>query len=443
MKSPSYIRRFDAVWAALVVSGIAILFLVSPRPRPEVTREFLLAVVELGGPFHTVRNVDSWEFEHLAAHPGAILTEEHNWWQSRPLYVGLGWLLAVPFKAAGMRSPEMFPPAVGDALQRDPPFPDEYNRYSPEYAGFVLLNWLLLVASVLLLKSLMRANSFLELRMLLPVGLLLVNIVTKPFFWTPHLQIFCVFMPVASIYLGRALLRRSAHLRVKHAALVGLACGIAGLAYGAFAVTVAVALLVILFGDGLKAFRATLGNRVRMSACLLAGFFTPPLAWMAFVTARTGGFYAPETDRYRQFVWMWDSASTSPVKFATDLVRNVANYVGKAEEALIVPALLLAVLVVLFYPLASRPEPSDTADTRRAVIFFVVPAVCFYSLMGFYDYRLAWTLAPAMFVVLGLEAARIEHSLSGNRRLLFQIGAKGWLVAYVLRFILTKSGPYV
>ena len=438
-----YLRAGDIIRAAVLVTVVVLLFLLSPTPATKLQRPSRLTVVELGGPLHVVKNVDSWEFEHVAAHPGDILTLPHRHRQNRPLYVAMGWLLALPFRAAGMESQPMFSPAVGKAMVKKPPFPSAYNRYSPEYAGMILLNWLLLVASVLLLKPLMRARSFFEPRMLLPLSMLLANAVTKPFFWTPHLQIFSVFLAVASMCLFRAMQPRLRTMRGRDAALIGLACGVAALAYGAFAVTIAGASLCILFGDGLQTLRRQLGRKLFLCACLVASFFAPLLAWTAFVIFWMGSFYSQETHRFREFVWIFDSLSRGLGSFISDLARNVSNYVGKTNRISLVPALLISTLIVLFYGV-STPEKQARADddTRRAVIFYAIATIGFYSLMGFYDQRLSWTLVPALLVVLGLEAARVELGLTGKSQRLFRIVVDVWVIAYVGRFIL-KSGPYL
>lgn len=437
-----FVRPRDVALAAVLVSLVGFLFLLSPRPSAAFRDYGRVAVIELGGPFHIVKNVDSWEFEHVAAHPEALITRAHRYRQNRPLYVGLGWLFALPFRAVGMESTPMFSRAVGDSLVIHPPYSDQYNRSSPQYAGFVLLNWLLLVISVLLLKALMRSQSFFEPRMVLPLVLLLVNLVTKAFFWTPHVQFFSVLLPVVSIYVFRAMQPMVPTMRLRDAAGIGLVFGVLALAYGSFAVAASGAVLCILFGNGWQALRRQAARRLLLSGALLASFFAPTLLWVGFVIQNMGYFYSHEPQRYKEFVWIFASLAKGPVGFIADLARHGSNYVGKAEEVLIVPALLLSALVLIFYRARARQAGvAADQDTRLAVIFYAVATVAFYSLMGFYDYRLSWTIVPALLVVLGLEAGLVERGLSGNRPRLFTSAVQLWAIAYVARFVM-KSGPW-
>jgi hypothetical protein len=218
--------------------------------------------------------------------------------------------------------------------------------------------------------------------------------------------------------------------------------GVLSLAYGSFAVAASGAVLCILFGNGWQALRESAGRRLILSATVLAFFFIPTLAWVAIVTQKMGYFYSHEPQRYKEFVWIFTSLAKGPVGFIADLARNGSNYVGKAEDVLIVPALLLSALVLIFYRARARQiTVTDDQGTRLAVIFYAVPTIAFYSLMGFYDYRLSWTIVPALLVILGLETGIVERGLSGKSQTLFRAAAQLFAIAYVARFVM-KSGPY-
>lgn len=437
-----YLRKRDFVIAALMVSLTMPLILVSPRPAPGIKKYWLLHIVELGGPVHFVKNVDSWEFEHDAEHPGDLFTTAHRHWQSRPLAVWLGWLLAQPFRAAGMPTRVAMTPEKGRELITRPPYPSEYNATSPQYAGFIVLNWLLLVGSVILFKPLLRGKSFFEPRVLLPVSMLIVNQVTRAFFWTPHTQIFNVVLPVATMTLLRPLIPRVKTLNVRNAALIGLVFGILAMAYGAFAVTAGAAVLVILFCDGWQAFKADARRRSLLSATLIAAFFAPILIWIVIVTLRVGAFYSPETQRYHEFVWLYQRISDGPGVYAALVAKNVKTYAQFALHASMIPALLIAGLVVFFFRktangYASRPE----SDTRAAVIYFMAADSAFYVSMGFYAERIAWTIVPAVLVVLGLQLGLVDDNLTGFKRLFFRLVVIALAIGSAVHVIF-REGPF-
>ncbi|HUQ48327.1 MAG TPA: hypothetical protein VM053_08810 [Gemmatimonadaceae bacterium] len=437
-----YLRPRDFVIAGLLVSLLMPLILVSPRPSPGIQKYWLLHVVELGGPVHIVKNVDSYEFEHDAKSPGDLFTVAHRHWQSRPLAVWLGWALSQPFRAGGMPTRVAMTPEAGNVLVQKPPYPAEYNAYSPEYAGFILLNWLLLVGSVILFKPLLRGKSYLDAWVLLPVSMLIVNMVTRAFFWTPHTQIFNVVLPVATMTLLRPLLPRAKTLTVRDTALIGAVFGILAMAYGAFAVTAGAAALVILLGDGWQTLKREVRRRSILSATLIAAFFAPMLLWIGIVILVTGAFYSPETQRYHEFVWLYERLPEGLGVYLPLVARNVKTYAEFALHASMIPALLIAGLVVFLFRktvegYATRPEN----DTRRAVMFFMAADSAFYVSMGFYAERIAWTIVPGVLVVLGLQLRLADETLTGRKRLAFRAIVFALAVGSVIHVIFRK-GPF-
>lgn len=437
-----YLTRADILRAALIVSAVVPFLLVAPRPREATRFYWMLTIVELGGPVHVVKNVDSWEFEHDAEHPGDLFTFAHRHWQSRPLSIGLGWLLSQPFRLAGMPTKQIMTPEQGRELVGKPPYPSVYNAYSPQYAGYILMNWMILVVSVLLLKPLLRGRSFFEPRVFPAVSLLLVNMVTKAFFWTPHVQIFSVLLGVASLILIRPLLPRARTLRLRDASLIGVVIGIGSLAYGAFAVAAGSAALVILFGDGKDALMRELRRRVTVCLTLLSSFFVPAIVWAGILVLRTGAVYSPETQRYHEFVWIYEQIPNGPRVFLPLLAKHLSSYIGFAVHVAIIPSLLMAALVIFFYRLQipERLVHSDD-DSRHAAIFYLIANSAFYASMGFYAERLAWTITPALLLILGLQMGLVDSRLTGKRRLLFRAAVIATGAGYAIHYI-AKSGPF-
>lgn len=437
-----YLTRGDIFRAALIVTSTVLLFLVSPKPNAGIQKYWMLTPVEVRGPVHVMKNIDSWEFEHDARSPGDLFTHDHRHWQSRPLSIWLGWFLALPFRAAGMPSKQIMTPEEGRALIEKPPFPGVYNSYSPEYAAFIVLNWILLVVSVLLLKPLVRGRSFFEPRVILPLSMLLVNGVTKAFFWTPHVQIFSVLMPMVSLTLLRPLLSRVSTIGRRDIAITGVIIGILSLAYGAFAVAVGAAALCIMFGGEAKTLWEDFRRKAILALCLIASFFAPFLIWMTVVIARTGTFYSPETQRYHEFVWLYEQLPKGVVAYSLLVAKYLSSYVGFAVHAVTIPMLLIAGLLLVFYrETTSGRLVRANMDTRLAVLYYAIANASFYASMGFYAERLAWTIVPGVLLILGLQAGIVDAELEGRRRTLFRLGAAVTGIGYALHLIF-KNGPY-
>ncbi|HEV3051638.1 MAG TPA: hypothetical protein VGX50_15135, partial [Longimicrobium sp.] len=202
---PALPRRFTRLRAgvrealgvgALVVAAM-LPFLASPHPGAKPAA--CVTPVNLGGRLHVTLNCDSHLFLLLAEDPRRMLTEEYRTWQSRPLYGALGWTLAMPFRAAGLEQvgERRLPPTIWASPRGGRPA----TRLLPWYGGFILLNALLLAGAVMLFRRLAGARSYRDAAILLPVPVLLANELTRAFFWTPHLQMFNVFVPVLSLWL--------------------------------------------------------------------------------------------------------------------------------------------------------------------------------------------------------------------------------------------------
>lgn len=424
-------RLREALVAGALVIAATLPFLASPHPGANASR-WCLNPVDLGGRLHVDLNCDSHVFLLLAEDPRRVLTEENRMWQSRPLYGALGWTLALPFRAAGLE-------AVGARLPDSAWAPGRGGRppgrLLPWYAGFILLNALLLAASVMLFRRVAGARSFRDPAMILPVAVLLANGVTRGFFWTPHLQMFNVFVPVLSLWLFWWMQPRLGELGWGRAAGMGAALGVCALAYGAFAVTAAGAALLLLARGG------SLARRGARAAALLAAFALPVVAWMAFVVSRTGSFYSHEVARYRQFVWLADSAARGPQAFATALAHNLGEYVQVLGRVAAFPALVIAALVLAAHLLGSRRGAGEHA--RRAgvaVVVYLLVSVPFFGLMGFYASRLAWTVVPALLVVMAMETEALRQAL-GHRRPLLTAAAAVLALCHTAFWVM-RVGPF-
>ncbi len=183
------LSRLAELKSVTIVAPVILLamtgFLFSPRVPAGQEDANCVSVIDIG-PAHLHLNCDSEEFERIAADP-LLLFSSNRTWQTRPLYAMLGWALAKPFHMVWGLNPAAF---------------------LPEYAGFVTLNFLLLLCSVLLFKKISGARWLLDPLTLFPLSVIVVNQVTKAFFWTPHLQIFNVVIPIVSLALFRWILEK-------------------------------------------------------------------------------------------------------------------------------------------------------------------------------------------------------------------------------------------
>ena len=168
-------------------------FLASPRLIQKWKPDDCMKTIRIYGPFQFDFNCDSDEFIILANNPSLLLKDKHYTWQSRPLYPVIGWVLSTPFRLF------QFTPVAKYLSRLDKRWS---SGFLPELMAFIFLNWLLMIASIAIFLRLIESDAVVfKFWAVLPVTILLVNGITKYAFWTPHLQMFNLFMPVVSICL--------------------------------------------------------------------------------------------------------------------------------------------------------------------------------------------------------------------------------------------------
>jgi hypothetical protein len=277
--------------------------------------------------------------------------------------------------------------------------------------------------------------------MLVPLALLLLNEISKPFFWTPHLQIFNIFVPVLSLYLFRSIQERGTSLTWGHASGIGLLLGIASLAYGAFVVTAVGTFFSLLAGQRFPASVKESFPRLARGVLVLGCFVAPLAAWVLFVIWWNGSFYSFETACYRQFVWLVDVASEGGSALWLTLHRNVKRYLHTLVIVVALPVLLLAVVTAIGYILGlARKQFRVDRDTGLSILWYGLASIPFYALMGYYATRLSWTIVPALLVVLGTMLQQLRLG-SGKFRAALEIGMVVLAACYFAYWI-GKAGPY-
>jgi hypothetical protein len=364
-----------AAQAVLLVSASALCILLSPPP-PQFQRALICAeALPIGQRVHILMNCDADSFVSLARDPSGVL-EENSVRQTRPGYAVLGWVFSLPFRAFNAAT--------------------HGQSFDPYYAGYVTLNWALMIFSVILFADLIAATSLLAPAVIVPVSVLLINHITKAFFWTPHQQIFGLFAGMVSIWVARRVIVRDAEIDFKTTLLFGLSAGIACLIYGVFVLlplTVTAALWF--FGK-----RGTWIRAAALTGILWLSTLAPFLVWRAYVIEETGSFYSHETQFYHEFVWIPETMRESLAAFSSAHFQNLARFLGTVPAALGVPiAFLTAACVLAVSRSKSFPTRALSSIAVKATGAFLLAAVPFYALMGFYDPRLTATLVVPLLVI--------------------------------------------
>ncbi|HTD52971.1 MAG TPA: hypothetical protein VK780_08100, partial [Thermoanaerobaculia bacterium] len=379
------------VLCAVATLAAAHLFLLSPQiPRP-----FWAFPVRLSEQLSFPLNNDSLLLMDLAVHPEALLQSgPGDVRQSRPLYV---WVTAGLTRALA-------------PLARKSGLTALYGVNHPAFLPAIFLNWTLLTIALFLFWRFVSSlgGPFAKLAALLCSVPLLFNDVVKAFFWTPHMQMFNLLLPVLGMVLCRRMLAGPV-LSLWRVPGWGAGLGSLALAYeGSLFILPAVAA-----ADQLRA-RAgkeqSRGKQVILRPLLVVvGFALPLLLWMIVRVVQTGRFANIAVDKDRNFVWVFDSLRQGIGELFTRVASYFVLFLRSLWEAcgfLIVPAVLL-----LFLALLLGRRPSGSTGTRReaaaAVWTTLFSAGALLFLMGQYLERHEFFLGPLLLALCGLWLTEI------------------------------------
>ena len=418
---------------SLLVLASAVTFLFSPAPQGKYCGEYFRINRLMG--FSV--NCDAAEYLTYAGDP-SLLLQPGAPRQNRPLYIVLGTVTGYPIKVLfdllrpGAISGEV-PRLTHGARQRPLVKAD-----IPFYVSYVGLNFLILLASVLLFDRVLSAQGI-EQSLICLLSLILVsNDSVKAFFWTAHQQLFNILTPLLAIYFGMKVL----HSRVSRVGLwgMGLLAGILLLAYGNFLMM----LPCLLVSMCIRARRA--GEPLPVLSCLIvtALFALPIATWIAVVTATAGYFYNLEAVEYGQFVWMArasarDGRDVLPTlwvftqTYVAKLVQNVAVFFGVAAG------------LIAFNAMRSRSPSVGSAALSQASIRGVAGGVLlgcllFFWLLGYYKDRLTFALVPPLLCLIAIELQRgIDQGRLSRRIVLYVTGAT---VGCWMLFTIVRYGPF-
>ena len=202
--------RFAAL-AGLLVLGLNILMLAQPSMPTD--KFYCVEDRPIGKGFRHLLNCDSGEFLALASEPSSVVVRPVR--QSRPLSFTLAYLVSRPL---------YFVPR----LVRFGP----YHPFAPEFVAYLLINLALVILALVIFTWLLdwsaRVRDGTEL--LFAMVVLGVNDVTKLFFWTPHTQVYNLFIGCLTLYPIVRLIEHGEPLRLRQAVWLGLAFGVGLLA---------------------------------------------------------------------------------------------------------------------------------------------------------------------------------------------------------------------
>ncbi|RSK51107.1 hypothetical protein EI291_01975 [Hymenobacter rigui] len=377
----AWFRRV-AAYTAFILS-LTLSFWFSPAPRTEA--EYCGTYLHLAPWAGFTANCDGFVYMEDARHPAHLL-EPCEVRQSRPLFVLLGTAVGYPctWVVQGLQASGLLPARVMQKL------PAKYQPLLGFYLGYVLLNYAVLLAALLLFRHLYYrvTNGLGSLGVLWALLVFLVsNQVTKAFFWTVHQQMFTFLVPLVLVYLVLQL-RGSAQWR---AWLPGLAVlgGLLSLVYGSFVLVLPV-LLYGLCQQRRHPWPVVVGRAIVVGLM----FAAPTLIWIGILKLQGVSYYNHEAAAYGQVVWLQAIWQQPFPEFLQLLSTNISKFLQTLPA---IEVFVVAALISVDWAIRKQkklPEP------MLLLLGVVLLLLIFLAGLGYYKERLTWMLVPILLLVV-------------------------------------------
>lgn len=398
-------------YAALAwVTAIAFLFSPAEKEGADPGATYLHLSEYAGFKF----NVDAPEYCLAARDPSRLLAPR-SVRQSRPLYVLLASALGYPLQWLV----EAIQPAFLAGLEA------ETRRHVGFYLAYVVLNFCLLLLSMLLLHSLAHrlAGASLDPAILLSLQVLFVACpITKAFFWVPHQQFFALFTPLLTVYLALEIASRK-KTQVDLAAISALS-GVMMLMYGSFLVVFGTVLIMAYLSDR----RWHLPHLARN----LLLFLAPTLAWVIFCHWWIGAYHNHEVEVYRQLVWIVDALRVSPLQLLREGSVKLPVFLATLWQPQLLCLAMASATAVALLPRSARPEARLVLGP---LLLTGLVLLLFLMAVGFYRDRLTYGLAPVCLCIFIHAISR--HPGWAGQPLVWVLSALAWFCYSVASY-----GPF-
>ena len=398
-----------------IILAVNLSFLFSPQP---VSTQFS-ADICIESYIHINRymgfpvNCDAISFMSAAIRP-SVLFQQGYIRQSRPAYILIGTI--VGYSVYYISYP--LHPWLEKKLQGHLSTVDSEKNprilvlYACFYLSFILINTVLLLITLLLFEKITfglyrnrpTGSSIFPLMLVL----LISTPLCKAFFWTVHLQLFNILMPVLALYIGLSLTQKPKKFNTL--LLISFLSGCLVLFY---------ANAVLLLPTICFCYLTEIRNRKRYipakewlrSASLIPVFFSSAIGWVLLLHMIGITIYNNEVTVAREFVWMTDILYTQGSLYWKEFAGNTKAFIRTF------PVLGFPALVLLIVWVRKRKDVSDAFRQIRVsprlqsdvtiITFITCLFLLFYWLMGFYASRL--TIAFNPFIVYATTLVLVKQ----------------------------------
>ena len=399
---------------SILIFITAFLFLFAPKPN---IGNYCGSYIKINKAMGFLVDCDSYQYILLSMHPSQLLDRDSvARRQNRPLYIVLTHVIGKPIEFTLFK---IYHSSFSERINFDKLLNSEKllarleisthenkNKYSSAannselilqmiayYIAYLLLNFILLLASLLVFKKLLQA---LQIQSRIGEALsviIVVNTIVKGFFYSAHEQMFLFLTPILIIYVLYQLVLMKNNRKIYGISfLFGLAC----LMYGSFVLYLPALFLLFLVED--KSVKNVISNvsNYFIHAVL---FLSPTICWIVVCNKISGHYYNHEVEQFRELVWVIDTLKIGVLEFVKTFFYNIVYYLFFFVKA-VVPFLI--VFFVLFKKNKSFVLPEKYKQLNKVLVICIIVFSTFFALLGYYTYRLCFS--SSIIVLVGIAA---------------------------------------
>ena len=376
----------------------SVVFLVGPRVADERQKEKCVVNIDLPFVFGFSMDCDSPEFLRLAMNPSCLL-EYKNIRQSRPGSIIASYIISYPFRPfiSILGSIEM-------GVNKEEP--DRWNNvfeyYIPAFLAYAISNIIIIIISLFLILSIwVEKKREINAIYIFPALFLFVNIIFPRFFWSPHNQFFNVLVPIFCVWLAYLIWERGLFEK-SSIYLYSLLAGVGATFYATFFLCIP----VIMVTSFLK--KKNLKDYLIRNSIILFLIIIPMLSWIVFVKLKTGNYYSYDG---RILVWI---INENIAGFIVIFFKNIFSF----WKLFFKEFYLFLLFLFGFTIFVSKDFFIKNKDILIITILVSVLFSLFFSLMGNIVTRIAFSLLPPLYIVLGLVIDNIYQKVKNKSILL-------------------------
>jgi hypothetical protein len=356
-------------------------------------------------------NCDAISFMSAAMKP-SILFEQGYIRQSRPVYILTGTIIGYTVYYASYPLHRFLKKKLQGRLspndsQKDP---QKQVKYACFYVAFLLINIAILLSTCVLFEKIVCYVLKTTPRWFpvfpLMIALLISNPLCKAFFWTVHLQLFNILMPVLALYIALHLNKKPK--RFSSLLVISILSGALVLCY-ANAILLLPIICLSYWREKHVIQKHVYSKKFFRLVMLIVAFFSVTILWISLLRIRGVVIYNNEVKVAREFVWMEDIMKR-PMVFWNELAANTKAFL-KTFPALGFTSLILLITSIgkkkeIFQTFRQTKNDNQLKSTISLVIFTIILFVLFYWLMGYNAERLTTALNPFIIYLSTLLFAK-------------------------------------